>query len=56
MTSETGRIGNIWWINSDQNTIVNVGQMFAGAHVHIEAVRWGSVGWGWNLRMSYEAL
>jgi len=56
MTSDTGRIGNIWWINSDQNTIVNVGRMFAGAHVHIEAVRWGSVGWDWNLRMSYEVL
>jgi len=56
MTSDTGRIGNFWWINSDQSTIVNVGHMFAGAHVHIEAVRWGSVGWGWNLRMSYEVL
>ena len=54
MTSDTGRIGNFWWINSDQNTIVTVGSMFAGAHVDLEVVRWGSVGWGWNLRMNYE--
>ena len=42
--SNQGRIGEFWWINSDQSTGRCVSTIFAGAHVHLNLVQWGSCG------------
>lgn len=51
---EGGRIGELWWFNSDPSTFVRTSVDMAGFHVHLYAVRWGTWGWGRDVRMWLE--
>jgi hypothetical protein len=53
--SNQGRIGEFWWINSDQSTLRRASTTFAGAHIHLDLIQWGSCGFGRNIKIAMEA-
>jgi hypothetical protein len=54
--SNQGRIGEFWWINSDQSTLRRVSTTFAGAHIHLDLVQWGSCGIGRDIKIAMEQI
>jgi hypothetical protein len=44
--SEKGHIGNFWWINSNQSEFYRTAIDFAGFHVHLDFINWGTCGFG----------
>jgi hypothetical protein len=54
--SNQGRVGEFWWINSDQSTLRCVSTTFAGAHIHLDLVQWGSWGLGRDIKIVMEQL
>jgi len=59
---DTGRIGNLWWINSDHQPIedfipVMIGNLaFGDSVVKAKLIRWGTCGYGRNIRVNLEPL
>ena len=53
--SDQGRIGELWWINSDPSPH-RVGFNFAGAHVHMDLYRWGTCGIGRDILVAMEPV
>lgn len=59
--SNQGRIGELWWINSDQQPIeklvpLSIGIIDTGMVVMRKLVRWGTCGIGRNIRIQMELL
>lgn len=59
--SETGRIGQFWWFNSDQKPVakfvpLTLGIIDTGMVVKRRLIRWGTCGFGRNVRMFMEPL
>jgi hypothetical protein len=59
--SNQGRIGSLWWINSDQTprtefVPVTLGVVDTGMVVKSRVVRWGTCGIGSKVRIVMEAL
>jgi hypothetical protein len=54
--SNQGRIGEFWWINSDQSTGRCVSTTFAGAYVLFNLVQWGSCGIGRDIKIVMEQI
>lgn len=52
--SEQGRIGEFWWINSDQSTIRRIAIPFAEARVHLDLIQWGTCGIGRDIKIAME--
>ena len=48
---EAGRIGNLWWINSEPGTPIDTGTV-----VKRRLIRWGTFGFGRHLRMTLEPI
>lgn len=53
VNSQGGRIGPLWWLNSDQTPIPSE-RMFNGAVQGRRFIRWGTAGIGTDFRVSYE--
>jgi hypothetical protein len=59
--SETGRIGQFWWFNSNHQPIedfvpVSIGPLDLGMVVKTKLIRWGTCGFGRNVHMFMEPL
>ena len=55
--SECGRIGELWWINSEPGTPIQHSMEFVpGIHIRRRLIRWGAVGIGRHLRMTLEPI
>lgn len=59
--SEAGRIGQFWWINSNQQPIEHfipavVGILDLGMMVKAKLIRWGTCGCGRTIRVDLEPL
>lgn len=59
--SDQGRIGELWWINSDQQPIEKsipavIGILDLGMMVRVRLVRWGTWGLGRNIRIVMEPI
>jgi hypothetical protein len=59
--SEAGRIGQFWWFNSDQQPVTKFvplifGLVDMGMVVKRRLVRWGSCGFGRNVRIYMEPI
>jgi len=59
--SEQGRIGELWWINSDPQPVskfvpVVIGLVDFGAVVKQKLVRWGTFGIGRNICIAMEPI
>jgi hypothetical protein len=54
--SDQGRIGELWWINSDPSTTHRVAVPFAGARVHLDLYRWGTCGYGRDIKVWLEPI
>ena len=54
--SDQGRIGELWWINSEPSVTRRVAFDFAGAHVHLDLYRWGTCGIGRDIRVAMEPV
>ena len=54
---ECGRIGNLWWINSEPGTPIERSKEFLpGIYISRRLVRWGTFGFGRHLRMTLEPI
>ena len=54
---EAGRIGEMWWINSEPGTPIERSHEFVpGIHIRRRLIRWGAVGIGRPLRLSLEPI
>lgn len=59
---ECGRIGNLWWINSEPGTPITrfvpltIGIIDTGMVIKRRLIRWGSFGFGRNLRLTLEPI
>lgn len=53
INAQGGRIGPLWWFNSDPRPIASE-RLFDGAIQGRRFIRWGSCGWGRNVRMAIE--
>jgi hypothetical protein len=56
INSDTGHIGEFWWINSDPSTTHRVAVPFAGARVHLDLFLWGTCGIGRDITVRMEPL
>ena len=54
--SNQGRIGEFWWINSNQSRVRRISTTFAGAHIHIGLVQWGTCGIGRDIKIAMEPI
>jgi hypothetical protein len=59
--SEQGRIGELWWINSDPQPVSKfvplvIGLVDFGAVVKQRLIRWGTCGLGRNVRVYMEPI
>lgn len=59
--SNTGRIGQFWWINSNQQPIADfipvvVGNLDLGMVVKAKLIRWGTCGYGRKIRVSMQPI
>lgn len=59
--SEQGRIGELWWINSDPQPIKKsipavIGILDLGMMVRARFIRWGTWGLGRNIRIVMEPI
>lgn len=59
--SEQGRIGELWWINSNQQPIEDfipavVGILDLGMLVKAKLIRWGTFGYGRHIRVNMEPI
>ena len=59
--SNQGRIGELWWINSDPQPItkfvpLTIGIIETGMVIKRQLVRWGTCGFGRDLRVYMESL
>lgn len=59
--SNQGRIGELWWINSDPQPItkfvpLTIGIIDTGMVIKRQLVRWGTCGFGRNVRIYMEPL
>lgn len=52
--SDQGRIGNLWWVNSDQSTLRRMPFDVAGFRVHLDCFHWGTFGFGKKIRIAFE--
>ena len=54
---ECGRIGELWWINSEPGTPIERSTEFLpGIHIRRRLIRWGTFGFGRHLRMTLEPI
>lgn len=53
--SDQGRIGELWWINSDTSSIHRFDIPIA-ADVQLALVRWGTCGIGRDIRIAMEPI
>ena len=53
--SNCGRIGELWWVNSDP-TVVPLEHAWSGFHLLGVGVRWGTFGFGRDIRIHYEPI
>jgi hypothetical protein len=56
-----GRIGEFWWVNSDQQPVeeflpLTIGNLDTGMLVKTKLVRWGTCGFGCNIRITMEPI
>lgn len=51
--SQQGRIGPLWWFNTDPRPIASE-RLFDGAIQGRRFIRWGTCGWGRDVRINYE--
>jgi hypothetical protein len=61
INSNGGRIGNLWWFNSDQQPRtallpVTFGIIDTGLMLNRKVVCWGTSGFGLNVRIAVEVL
>ena len=61
INSDQGRIGKLWWINSDPQPIEEfipavVGILDLGMLVKARLIRWGTCGIGRNIRVALEPI
>lgn len=59
--SEQGRIGELWWVNSDPQPVSKfvplvIGLVDFGMVVKQKLVRWGTFGVGRNIRIEMEPI
>jgi len=59
--SEQGRIGELWWVNSDPRPIEKsipavIGILDLGMMVRARFIRWGTWGLGRNIRIVMEPI
>ena len=59
--SEQGRIGELWWINSDPQPVSKfvplvIGMVDFGAVVKQRLIRWGTFGFGRNISIAMEPI
>jgi hypothetical protein len=59
--SDQGRIGELWWINSDPQPIEKfvpavIGILDLGMMVKVKLVRWGTCGIGLDIRVAMEPI
>ena len=59
--SEQGRIGELWWVNSDPQPIEKsipavIGILDLGMMVRAKFIRWGTWGLGRNIRIVMEPI
>lgn len=59
--SDQGRIGELWWINSDPQPVCKfvpfvIGIVDTGMVVKRRLIRWGTCGYGRNIRIGMEQL
>jgi hypothetical protein len=59
--SEQGRIGELWWINSDPQPVSKlvplvIGMIDFGIVVKQKLIRWGTFGFGRNISITMEPI
>ena len=59
--SEQGRIGELWWINSDPQPVSKfvplvIGMVDFGVVVKQRLIRWGSFGFGRHITITMEPI
>lgn len=59
--SEQGRVGELWWINSDPQPVKKmipavVGLIDLGMMIPARLIRWGSFGFGHHIRITMEPI
>lgn len=53
INSAAGRIGPLWWFNTDPRPVPSE-RLFDGAIQGRRFIRWGTCGWGRDVRMAIE--
>ena len=53
--SDCGRIGELWWVNSDPR-VVPLEQVWNGFYLAVFGVRWGTIGFGRDITIHYEPV
>ncbi len=53
--SDGGRFGFFWWVNSDP-TPTPLETVWSGWHLSAVGVRWGTCGFGRDIRIHYEPI
>ena len=53
--STSGRIGQLWWINSDP-TPTPLETVWSGWHLSALGIRWGTCGFGRDIRVHYKPI
>jgi hypothetical protein len=59
--SDQGRIGELWWVNSDQRPVAKmipavIGILDLGMLVRARLIRWGTFGLGRHIKIEMESL
>ena len=59
--SDQGRIGELWWVNSDQRPVSRmipavIGILDLGMLVRARLIRWGTFGFGRHITIDMEPL
>ena len=59
--SDQGRIGELWWVNSDQRPVSKmipavIGILDLGMLVRVRLIRWGTFGLGRHIKIEMEPL
>jgi hypothetical protein len=61
INSDHGRIGELWWVNSDQLPVAKMipavaGWLDLGMMVRARLIRWGTFGFGRHIKIEMEPL
>lgn len=53
--SDCGRIGELWWVNSDP-TVIPLERVMGIFHLSASGIRWGTFGFGRDITINYEPI